>query len=90
MRVKLFSMYQLPAAELNLSGLEEEINAWLAQNSHVRIVDVKQSATGGSLAPSLWLVTVWYEEATGRPTGPAEYVESVRPGTTSGPDPGHP
>ena len=66
MHVKLFSKLHLPAAELNLSGHEDEINAWLAQNAHIMVVDIKQSATGGSLAPSLWAVTVWYEEPDDR------------------------
>ncbi len=42
---------------------ETEINAWLRDNQQVRIVDIKQSASGGSFAGSLWLISLWYEEA---------------------------
>jgi hypothetical protein len=28
----------------------------------IRVVDFKQSASGGSFAESLWLISVWYEE----------------------------
>lgn len=41
--------------------LEDELNAWLSQNSGVKIVEIKQSVAGGSWGPSRWLVSVWYE-----------------------------
>lgn len=47
----------------NAQGLEVEINAWLQQNPKIKVVDVKQSASGGSFASSLWLISVWYDEA---------------------------
>ena len=43
--------------------LEDEINAWLSQNSKIKVVDIKQSVGGGGFAPDLWLISVWYEEA---------------------------
>jgi hypothetical protein len=46
----------------NAKDFENEMNAWLQQNPKIRIVDVRQSASGGSFAGSLWLITVWYEE----------------------------
>lgn len=46
----------------NAQDLENEINAWLQQKPNIKVVDIKQSASGGSLAPSLWLISVWYEE----------------------------
>ena len=46
----------------NACALEDQINAWLSENPRVRIVDIKQSASGGSWAASLWLISVWYEE----------------------------
>jgi hypothetical protein len=82
MRVKLFSQHHPCGNELNLGGMEDAINAWLAQNSRVRIVDVKQSATGGSLAPSLWLLSVWYED----PASPAECVEHALQDPRATPD----
>ena len=43
--------------------MEDEINAWLSQNPKIKVVDIKQSASGGSYMPTLWLISVWYEEA---------------------------
>ena len=42
--------------------LETEINTWLSQNPKIKVVDIKQSASGGSYNPSLWLILVWYED----------------------------
>lgn len=38
---------------------EDEINAWLSQNPRIKVVDIKQSANGGSYMPSQWLISVW-------------------------------
>lgn len=46
----------------NAQALEDEINAWLSQNLKIKIVDVRQSASG-DMGLSLWLISVWYEEA---------------------------
>jgi hypothetical protein len=46
----------------NAQGFQTEINAWLRDNPRIKIVDIKQSASGGSFAGSLWLISVWYEE----------------------------
>ncbi len=71
MRVKLFWQNEpmKPGAFLgfkptgkNAQGFEAEINAWLQNNQRIKIVDIKQSASGGSFAGSLWLISVWYEE----------------------------
>ncbi len=72
MRVKLFWKNEPMARGGFLSSnpkgkcaqdYETEINAWLRDNQQVRIVDIKQSASGGSFAGSLWLISLWYEEA---------------------------
>jgi hypothetical protein len=42
--------------------LETKINNWLSQNPKIKVVDIKQSASGGSYNPSLWLISVWYED----------------------------
>jgi hypothetical protein len=47
--------------------LEEEINAWLSENPHVKIIGIKQSSSGGSWGPSLWFVSIWYEESAAQP-----------------------
>jgi hypothetical protein len=71
MRVKLFWKNEpmKPSAFLGLNpraknaqDFEADINAWLQKNEKVKIVDIKQSASGGSFAGSLWLISVWYEE----------------------------
>ena len=46
----------------NAQDLESEINAWLQQNPSIKVVDIKQAASGGSFAESLWLISVWYED----------------------------
>jgi hypothetical protein len=42
--------------------LEDEINDWLAANTEIKIVDIKQSCCGGSFNPSLTVVSIWYEQ----------------------------
>jgi hypothetical protein len=44
------------------NSLEDEINAWLREHPHIKIADIRQSATGGSWGPMLWSISVWYEE----------------------------
>ena len=46
----------------NAISLEDEINAWLREHPHIKIADIRQSATGGSWGPMLWSISVWYEE----------------------------
>ena len=48
----------------NAQVLEEEINQWLRDHSDIKIIEIRQSASGGSFAPSLWLISVWYEESS--------------------------
>jgi hypothetical protein len=75
MRVKLFWKYDplgprrrfafsearaLPADRAR--ALEEEINAWLTEHPGIRVVQIKQSASGGSYFEPLWLISIWYEE----------------------------
>lgn len=45
----------------NAQEIETEINTWLQQNPGIKVVDIKQSSSGGSFAESLWLISVWYE-----------------------------
>jgi hypothetical protein len=44
-------------------GLQEEINNWLEEHPNIKIVDIKQSASGGSLHVTKLFISVWYEEA---------------------------
>ena len=41
--------------------LQEEINAWLNANPGIKIIDIKQSACGGSADPSKIIISIWYE-----------------------------
>ena len=67
MKVKLF--WKKNPVKLGIFGskddatsVEDEINIWLRDHRHIEIVDISQSATGGSWGPMLWLISVWYEE----------------------------
>jgi hypothetical protein len=42
--------------------LQDEVNAWLADNPGVRIVHIAQSSNGGSFDTSKFFLSVWYEE----------------------------
>ena len=45
------------------SDFEQRINQWLSENPGVEIQHIKQSASGGSWQPAVWLVSVWYSSA---------------------------
>lgn len=63
MKVKLFwKNGPIGAGDKNAHVFEDEINAWLGEHPRIEIVDIKQSSSGGSFGPSLWLMSVWYEE----------------------------
>src|SRR5262249_29571875 len=49
----------------SLARLEDEVNAWLAVNSRIKIVHVTQSSNGGSFDTSKVFVSIWYEEGEG-------------------------
>ena len=48
----------------NAHAFEDQINAWLSENPRIKIVDIKQSASGGSFGASLWFISVWYEDGS--------------------------
>jgi len=63
MKVKLFSTWaRLTQGVSALSTLEDIINVWLAENPRIKVVDIRQSSSGGSWAPAQWLISVWYEQ----------------------------
>lgn len=43
--------------------IESEINTWLLKNPDIDVVEIKQSAAGGSFASTKLLVSVWYRES---------------------------
>ncbi|MGA2063519.1 MAG: hypothetical protein ABSG86_01045 [Thermoguttaceae bacterium] len=67
MKVKLF-WAKAPVQGLfstvnpNDLGMENEINAWLREHPHIKVVDIRQSATGGSFGRMVFSISVWYEE----------------------------
>jgi hypothetical protein len=71
MRVKLFlkddplgpRRWQ-SAQQHNALDFENEMNEWLKMNPNVKIVEIKQTASGGSFGAPLWWISVWYEESS--------------------------
>ena len=59
MKMKLFGKED----SKKILGLEEEVNAWLDQHPNIKIIDIRQSASGGSLADTKLYISVWYEDA---------------------------
>ena len=44
-----------------VSGLEAEINLWLATQSDIEITNITQSQSGGSWMPATVVVSIWYK-----------------------------
>ena len=63
MKVKLFSKDN-PLAQKGKNQLdfENEINEWLEKNPSIKVINIKQSVSGGSFSYSQWFISVWYEE----------------------------
>ncbi len=51
MKVKLFSKKDSFFGRRKNLDLENEINEWLKKNPSVKVIEIKQSASGGSLEP---------------------------------------
>ena len=62
MKVKLFWGNNPLGVRKAVSVLEDQINAWLRENPRIKVLDIKQLASGGIFAPTLWLISIWYEE----------------------------
>ena len=63
MRVKLFGIYNPTGKKGRIQQLyEDAINRWLAENEGIEIVEIRQSASGGSINPAHVLISVWYRE----------------------------
>ena len=58
MKMKLFGK----EGSQKVLGLEEEVNTWLVQNPKIKIIDIRQSASGGSLQDTKLYISVWYED----------------------------
>ncbi|MHC4116727.1 MAG: hypothetical protein ACYSWO_04385 [Planctomycetota bacterium] len=59
MKMKLFGK----EGSKKVLGLEEEVNSWLDQHPNIKIIDIRQSASGGSMADTKLYISVWYEDA---------------------------
>ena len=63
MKTKLFFKNNMEKRKPEPSqALEDEINTWLSQNPNIKIVDIKQSSSGGSFSLSSVCISLWYEE----------------------------
>ena len=70
LKVKFFgSMNPLKTSfsgkQLFFDAIEQEINTWLMTRPSIEIVEIKQSASGGSFATAKLLVSVWYRDREG-------------------------
>jgi hypothetical protein len=61
MKMKLFGKENTKKG-LMVLDLEKEINKWLEEHPGIKIMDIKQSASGGSLHVTKLFISVWYEE----------------------------
>jgi hypothetical protein len=71
MKVKLFSQKD-PLRKIGYwpfskgprqTDLENAINDWLEENRTVRVIDIKQSTSGGSWRAPTLFISLWYEES---------------------------
>jgi hypothetical protein len=65
MRVKMFGSIGLTGyfKPRHHHELEDEVNSWLEQNPTIKVIDIKQSASGGSFARPQFFITIVYEPA---------------------------
>ncbi len=62
MKVKIFSLCgKLFGKSKKSTDLEEEINVWMESQHGIKVVDIKQTSSGGSLEPAEHLISIWYE-----------------------------
>lgn len=50
--------------EVFFEPIEREINTWLLARPNIEVVEIKQTAAGGSFASTKLLVSVWYLESS--------------------------
>ncbi len=68
MQVKVFAkelkpkqtLWSKPVEAID-SGVETQINEWLAANPDITVKNIKQSMTGGSWMPAKLVISIWYE-----------------------------
>ena len=72
MKVKLFWKVAPGRGGNNVPAFEDEINAWLSGHPRITVVEIRQSSSGGSWAPSMWFVSVSYEEGAAEASAAAD------------------
>ena len=64
MKMKLFFKSNLERGKgIHWQNLEDQVNAWLAENPNIKVIDIKQSASGGSFNGTSLSISLWYEVA---------------------------
>jgi hypothetical protein len=64
MKVKIFeSCTNHKIERRSLDELESQVAEWLKENASIKVVDIKQSAAGGSGGPMQLFISIWYEPA---------------------------
>ena len=43
-------------------AVQKKIPEWLEKNPSIKVINIKQSVSGGSFSYSQWFISVWYEE----------------------------
>jgi hypothetical protein len=65
MQVKVFDTYSsgvIMRIKRNIiDALEDQVNVWLKDNPDIKVVEIKQSAAGGSWGPIQLFISIWYE-----------------------------
>jgi len=63
MKVKIFTNKEGYFKKTSATSLEleREINLWLEANPNIKIIKIKQNSSGGSLEPTVHLISLWYE-----------------------------
>jgi hypothetical protein len=69
MKVKVFEAHGSGLAynrvsQPMLDSIEDQVNRWLSDNREIKIVEIKQTAAGGSWGPIQLIVSIWYEPAS--------------------------
>ena len=65
MKMKIFeSNANFKIDRKSLDAMEIQVAEWLKENPSIKVVDIKQSAAGGSSGPLQLFISVWYEPAT--------------------------
>jgi hypothetical protein len=68
MKTKLFLLKKSYLSRSRGFGarVEREINDWLEAHPKIKIVDIVQSASGGSMEPMTLVISIWYEDTFDR------------------------